>query len=76
VIGSSFQGKAAETLGREQVNQAYTLDSLVAKWDHHKAQEDLVRNGRLFGRPYLYAHQKMKRLEKDRLTKKACGLCG
>ncbi|MBT4880167.1 MAG: AAA family ATPase [Alphaproteobacteria bacterium] len=47
----------------------HTLHSLKYSWDKYDKQKELVESGKLWGRPYLYAFNKMKQLEKSRFTK-------
>jgi len=70
VMGTSFQGKAVEIMEKEIGIPCKTLDSLDYAWTKHQQQCDLVESGRLWGRPYLYAFNRMKELEKERLTSK------
>ncbi|HQS84660.1 MAG TPA: MobA/MobL family protein [Alphaproteobacteria bacterium] len=70
VIGTSFQGKAVEIMEREIGIPCKTLDSLKFAWERHDYQSKLVKNGKLWGQPYLYAFQKMKKLESQRFTSK------
>ncbi|MBY0264711.1 MAG: AAA family ATPase, partial [Holosporales bacterium] len=70
VLGTSFQGKAVEIMGREIGIPSQTLDSLFVAWQRHAQQKQRVESGRLWGKPYLYAFQKMKELETHRLSDK------
>ncbi|MBT5390687.1 MAG: AAA family ATPase [Alphaproteobacteria bacterium] len=68
VLGTSFQGKAVEIMEQEIGIPCKTLDSFMFQWEKYQKQRDYVKSGRLWGRPYLYAHNKMKALEKHRFT--------
>jgi len=68
VLGTSFQGKAVEIMEQEIGIPCKTLDSFLYAWNEHQVQKDLVESGKLWGRPYLYAFQRMKALEKNRFT--------
>lgn len=68
VIGTSFQGKAVDIMEQEVGIPCKTLDSFLCAWDKHQEQKDLVESGKLWGRPYIYAFNKMKNLEKHRFT--------
>lgn len=68
VLGTSFQGKAVEIMEQEIGIPCRTLDSLKFAWEKHEAQKSLVESGKLWGRPYLYAFQRMKEYEKSRFT--------
>jgi ATP-dependent exoDNAse (exonuclease V) alpha subunit len=64
VLGTSFQGKAVEIMEQEIGIPCKTLDSFLFHWQKYQEQSAYVKSGRLWGRPYLYAHNKMKALEK------------
>ena len=68
VMGTSFQGKAVDIMEEEVGIPCRTLDSFMQAWNKHQAQKDFVESGKLWGRPYIYAFNKMKELEKHRLT--------
>lgn len=68
VLGTSFQGKAVEIMEQEMGIPCKTLDSFDWDWKAHQQQKELVESGRLWGRPYLYAFNRMKALEKQRLN--------
>lgn len=70
VLGSSFQGKAVEIMEREIGIPCKTLDSLKFSWERFDHQKTLVESKALWGKPYLYAFQKMKELEQQRFTEK------
>ena len=70
VLGTSFQGKAVEIMEQEIGIPCKTLDSFLFNWQKYKQQRAYVKSGRLWGRPYLYAHNKMKALEKHRFSSK------
>lgn len=66
VRGTSFQGKAVEIMQQEIGIPCRTLDSYVHQWKQHERYTSLVESGKLWGQPYLRAHQRMKALEKHR----------
>ncbi|MBL8676332.1 MAG: MobA/MobL family protein, partial [Alphaproteobacteria bacterium] len=68
VMGTTFQGKAVEIMEQEVGIPCKTLDSFLHAWDKHQRQKDLVESGKLWGRPYLYAFNRMQALEQHRLT--------
>lgn len=68
VMGTSFQGKAVDIMEQEVGIPCKTLDSFMHAWNKHQTQKDVVESGKLWGRPYLYAFNKMKELEENRLT--------
>jgi ATP-dependent exoDNAse (exonuclease V) alpha subunit len=68
VIGTTFQGKAVDIMEEEVGISCRTMDSFMHAWNKHQEQKDLVENGKLWGRPYMYAFNKMKDLEKNRFT--------
>lgn len=70
VLGTSFQGKAVEIMEKEIGISCKTLDSLIVSWERHIRQKVRVESRKLWGLPYLHAFQKMKDLEKHRLTDK------
>jgi ATP-dependent exoDNAse (exonuclease V) alpha subunit len=70
VMGSSFQGKAVEIMEKDIGITCKTLDSFLHAWEKHQTQKNLVKSGRLWGRPYIYAFNRMKELEKSRFTSK------
>ncbi|OJW53855.1 MAG: hypothetical protein BGO67_07110 [Alphaproteobacteria bacterium 41-28] len=70
VLGTSFQGKAVEIMEQEIGIPCKTLDSFKVSWEKHPSQKDLVESGKLWGRPYLYAFNRMKELEQQRFTAK------
>lgn len=68
VIGTTFQGKAVDIMEEDIGISCRSLDSFICAWDKHQEQKDLVESGKLWGRPYIYAFNKMKDLEKHRFT--------
>lgn len=71
VIGTSFQGKAVEIMQKEIGISCRTLDSLIYHWDKYAEKKALVESGKLWGDPYLKAHQQMKQLENHFFHKKS-----
>lgn len=65
VMGTSFQGKAVEIMQAEIGIPCRTLDSHLHQWQQHEKYKNLVEGGKLWGQPYLRAHQKIKQLEKS-----------
>jgi len=70
VLGTSFQGKAVEIMEQEIGISCKTLDSFKVAWEKHQTYCDLLDAGKLWGRPYEYAVDKVKELEKYRFTEK------
>lgn len=70
VLGTSFQGKAVEIMEQEIGIPCRTLDSFKWAWEKHETQKNLVESGKLWGRPYIYAFNSMKEMEKSRFTEK------
>jgi ATP-dependent exoDNAse (exonuclease V) alpha subunit len=70
VMGTSFQGKAVEIMEQEIGITCKTLDSFMHTWTQHQTQKNLVESGRLWGRPYIYAFNRMKELETSRFSSK------
>lgn len=70
VMGTSFQGKAVEIMQKEIDIPCRTLDSFIYHWNKQDGYRSQVDSGKLWGRPYLYAFQKMKALEEYRFTDK------
>ena len=68
VLGTSFQGKAAELMERDIGIPCRTLDSLRVSWERWDLQKKLLDSGRLWGRPYVHATQKLRELENSKLT--------
>ncbi len=60
VLGASFQGKVVEVMRREIGIPSRTLDSLIISWERHSFYKNKIDQGKLWGRPYLTAVQKMK----------------
>ncbi|MDI9634198.1 MobA/MobL family protein [Geitlerinema splendidum] len=70
VLGTSFQGKVVDIMEQEIGISCRTLDSFIYAWNEHQVQKDLVESGKLWGRPYVYAFNRMKEMEKSRFTEK------
>jgi ATP-dependent exoDNAse (exonuclease V) alpha subunit len=70
VLGTSFQGKVVDIMEQETGIPCRTLDSFIYAWNEYQTEKDLVESGKLFGRPYIYAFNRMKEMEKSRFTEK------
>jgi len=70
VLGTSFQGKAVEIMEQEIGIPCKTLDSFQQAWKTHQQQSDLLESGKLWGRSYEYAMNRMKELEQHKFTDK------
>lgn len=70
VLGTGFQGKAVEIMEREIGIPCKTLDSFKVFWERYAQQKVLLESKKLWGKPRLYAIQKMKDLEKHLFTNK------
>ncbi|MBA3814377.1 MAG: MobA/MobL family protein [Alphaproteobacteria bacterium] len=70
VLGTSFQGKAVEIMEQEIGIACKTLDSFQHSWTTYQSQKDLVESGKLWGRAYGYAQDRIKELEQHRFTEK------
>ncbi|MBX9621542.1 MAG: MobA/MobL family protein [Alphaproteobacteria bacterium] len=70
VLGTAFQGKVVDIMEQEIGIPCRTLDSFIYVWNEQKTQKDLVESGKLWGRPYIYAFNSMKEMEKSRFTEK------
>lgn len=70
VLGTSFQGKAVEIMEQEIGIPCKTLDSFQYAWKTHQQQTDLLANGKLWGRAYGYAVNRIKELEQHKFTNK------
>ncbi|MDZ4322556.1 MAG: AAA family ATPase, partial [Alphaproteobacteria bacterium] len=70
VLGTSFQGKVVDIMEQEIGIPCRTLDSFIYAWNKHQSKKSLVESGKLWGRPYIYAFNSMKEMEKSRFTEK------
>ena len=68
VKGAAFQGKVAEVMQSEIGIKCETIDSYLYKWQRYETYQKLVYGGKLWGKPYFRAYQKMRAYQKFCLT--------